>query len=163
MGMSKLLFKKIIVLLAILVFLSLTTFNGLNFYKMLTDKSESARSVPLTVAESQSKMIPPPNTISQWHLMGIKSPEPIKAPKTTLQLKLVGIISSTVDGQARAIIEVLPGKQKHFEVGDEIKKNVDIKSINIDHIVINHNSREEILPLNPLKSKAPIIKKVVVE
>jgi len=163
MGMSKLLFKKIIVLLAILIFLSLTTFNGLNFYKMLTDKPESARRVPLTVAELQSKMIPPPNTISQWHLMGIKSPEPIKAPKTTLQLKLVGIISSTVDGQARAIIEILPGKQKHFAAGDEIKKNVDIKSINIDYIVINHNSREEILPLNFLKSKKSIIKKVVVK
>ncbi|NOQ77822.1 MAG: hypothetical protein GQ546_00310 [Gammaproteobacteria bacterium] len=161
MVMHNLLFKKIIVLLIILSLLSLITWNGFNFYKMLTDKPEAVQHAPVMALKSQSKKIPSPNTISQWHLMGAQNTQTLKAPKTTLHLKLIGIISSAADGQARAIIEVSAQKHKHFKVGDDIKQNVEIKAINADHIVINHNSREEIVPLISLKPKTPIIKKVV--
>ncbi|MCU7833546.1 MAG: hypothetical protein KZQ56_13430 [gamma proteobacterium symbiont of Lucinoma myriamae] len=147
----------------ILILLSSATWNGFNFYKNLTDNSAGlVQHTPVIISGIQSKKIPQPKTISGWHLMGEnKANKPIKAPKTTLSLKLIGIISSTVDGQARAIIEVSPRKHQYFKVGDDIKQNVNVKFINADHIIINHNSREEIVPLISLKPKIPIIKKVV--
>jgi len=161
--MHNLLLKKLGILLVILILLSLTIWNGFNFYKNLTDKSaEQVLHTPVIPSKIQSKKIPQPKTISSWHLMGEnRDKKPTKAPKTTLRLKLIGIISSTVDGQARAIIEISPRKHKYFKVGDDIKQNVKVKFINADHIIINHNSREEIVPLISLKPKKPIIKKVV--
>jgi len=40
-----------------------------------------------------------------------------------------------------------------------IQHNAKVKFINADHIIINHNSRKEIVPLISLKSKTHIIKK----
>lgn len=162
--MHKLLLKKMSALFVILILSSLIIFNAFNFYKLFTNKAvEPARQNNSVVSTNfKSKKVPPPNVISRWHLMGEnKSNKPLKAPKTTLNLKLIGILSSSIDGQARAIIEISPRKHQFFKVGDDIKQNVKVKFINADHIIINHNSREEIVPLISLKPKTPILKKVV--
>jgi len=163
MLMHNILLKKFVILLIITLLCSLTFINAFKFYVLLTEKKVSIRSTSPLSVNYEKKNTPTAQMIAHWYLFGKSKPKKIIAPKTKLHLNLIGIISSTVDSQARAIIELSPPEQKYYKVGDKIKKNVEIKMINTDHIVIIHNSREEILPLKSLKSSKDIIKKVVVK
>ncbi|MCW8931059.1 MAG: hypothetical protein OQL19_12570 [Gammaproteobacteria bacterium] len=162
--MQSIFIKNIIVLLGIGLFLALITFNGLNFYNLLNRTSEPLQPDTTTTLIKQSKKIPPPQAIVRWHLFGTNSvKQQAKVPKSTLRLKIIGIISSTLDGEARVIIEDSSRKQKFYKVGDKIKQNVSVKSIHADHIVIMHNSRQEIVQFKSLNIQKNIIKKVVLQ
>ena len=155
--------KHFIVLLVIGSLLGLITLNSVRFFALFS-QSETPAPVQANIPKVYAKpKLPSPQSIASWNLFGKAAIQTTRAPKTNLQIKLIGIISSTSDGQARAIIEESPRKQKHFKVGDKIKNNVSIKSIQPDHIVIVHNSRDEIVPLDALKNKRSIIQKVVIQ
>lgn len=140
------------------------TINGIKFYHFLKNKPESAVTSIDAALTSPEKHSASAQTIISWRLFGKDAvKQQANVPKTTLRLKLIGIISSSRDGQARVIIENASRQQKHYKVGDKIKNNVSVKSIHPDHIVILHNSREEIVPLKTLNSNANLIKKVVIQ
>ncbi len=161
--MQNLMIKKITVLAIIAGLLALLTISSVNFYRFLKNTPESAivsTDVDLSTGVKNSASA---RTIIGWHLFGKETVQQSRVPKTTLRLKLIGIISSSRDGQARVIIENASRQQKHYKVGDKIKNNVSVKSIHSDHIVILHNSREEIVPLKKLNSNPNLIKKVVIQ
>ena len=155
--------KHLIALLVIGCLLGLVALNSVRFMGLFS-QPESSVSLQTNIPKVSAKQkLPSPEMISSWNLFGKAATESTRAPKTNLRIKLIGIISSTSDGQARAIIEESSRKHKHYKVGDKIKNNVTIKSIQPDHIVIVHNSRDEIVPLNALRNKNSIIKKVVIQ
>ena len=161
--MQNILFKNIFVLMIIGLLIALTAVNGLNFYNLVTKSSEDIQIQTKMPLVSQSQKIASSQAIVQWHLFGKNTIQQTSVPKTTLRIKLIGIISSTSDGQARIIIEGPSRKQEYYKVGDKIKNNVTVKSIHPDHIVIMHNSREEIVPLRALNTQKNLIKKVVIQ
>lgn len=152
--------KSFIALLVIGLFLSLTTYNGYRSWDLMSNpvKPQTIQADLLSI--SQSKKYPTAPMIISWNLLGKETSRIVQAPKTTLRLKLIGIIGSTDDQQAIAIVEDSSRKHKHYKVGDKIKNNVKVKSIQPDHIVIEHNSRDEVVPLKKLNSNSPIIQKV---
>lgn len=161
--MQNILIKNSIVLATIGLLLGLIIANGIHFYQLsmtpLTDiQAKNEEKLP----SPQSK-IATPQTIVRWHLFGTNIEKQTKVPKSTLRLKLIGIISSTKNSEARVIIEGASRKQKYYKVGDEIKQNVSLESIYPDHIVIMHNSREEIVSLKTLDTKNILIRKVVTQ
>lgn len=156
-------FKHLVVLVVIAFFLILITYNAYRFVGLLTlSKQEQPEEIQATLPVENVK-IPSLQEISSWHLFGKVAPKKVLAPKTRLSLTLIGIIASTEGSQARAIIADASKIQQHYKVGDKIKQNVMIKSIKADHVIIMHNSREEILPLDTLKNKNSIIRKVTNE
>ena len=161
--MQNILFKNIFVLMIIGCLIALIAGNGFNFYNLVTKSSENIQAHKKTPLVSQPKQIASSQAIVQWHLFGKNTIAQTSAPKTTLRIKLIGIISSTSDGQSRVIIEEPSRKQKYYKVGDKIKSNVTVKIIQPDHIVIMHNSREEIVPLKALNTQKNLIKKVVIQ
>jgi len=161
--MDNTLLKKFIVLLIITLLCSLTFINASKFYALLTEKKVSLPGASPLSANYNKKNSPTAQMIARWNLFGKSKPQKTIVPKTKLHLNLIGIISSTVNSQARAIIELSPREQKYYKIGDKIEKNVEIKAINTDHIVIVHNSQEEILPLKSLQTKQDIIKKVIIK
>ncbi len=165
MLMHNTLLKKFIVLLVITLLCSLTFINAVKFYALLTEKKALAHSTSPLSIKYEKKNTPTVQMITRWQIFGKNKPKSKKviAPKTKLNLNLIGIISSTKDSQARAIIELSSRVQKYYKIGDKIKKNIEIRAINTDHIVIVHNSQEEILPLKSLQIRKDIIKRVIVK
>ena len=160
---SKLSLKHLIVITIIGLLLALTGINGMRLFHLMMPPPEEELAQSAIPQLNKAKKIPSPQVIASWNLFGQNVVKAVQAPKTSLRLKLIGIISSTASSQARAIVEDSSRKQKHYKVGDEIKKNVTVKSIHPDHIVIVHNSRDEIVQLNTLKDKKSMIKKVVIQ
>ncbi len=160
--MRNILFKNMIVLITIGLLLLLIVYNGVKFYQLQTEPFIGSQVSAEQSVISQSKKNISPQTIIRWHLFGKETVKQVQAPKTTLRLKLIGIISSTNDNQARVIIEDSSRKQLFYKVGDKIKNNVTVKSIHPNHIVIMHNSREEIVQLKSSNTKETIITKVVI-
>jgi len=155
--------KYVLIFAGIGLLLLLTAINGKRIFTLFTLPNEINQSQPNTHQIKQTRNIPSPQLIASWNLFGIEAPKTIQAPKTKLRLKLIGVISSTIDSQARAIVQDSSSKQKYYKVGDEIKQNVIVKSIYPDHIVIEHNSRDEIIQLKTKKNENSIIKKVVIQ
>jgi len=155
--------KSFIALLIMGLLLSLTVFNGFRFWKLMSEPVQQQAIKTDIPVVSKSKKYPTPQMIISWNLLGKETVKTVQAPKTTLRLTLIGIISSTDEQQAIAIVEDSSRKQNHYKVGDTIKNNVKVKAIQSDHIVIDNNSRDEIVQLKKLKSKSPIIKKVVIQ
>ena len=161
--MPNIFLKNIIVLISIGLLIAIIVNNGVNFYQLT---SKSIADVPFNKdvsLASLTKKLASPQTIERWHLFGINSIAQTEVPKSTLRLKITGIISSTIDGESRVIIEGSSRSQKTYKVGDQIKQNVRLKSIYPDHIVIIHNARQEIVPLKNLNTNKNLIKKVVIQ
>lgn len=108
---------------------------------------------PLSKPEKRSNL---GKEIMGANLFGNPNPPKVvvKAPKTTLNLKLQGILSATNPAMARAIIQ--GGKSKTAElysVGDSIKgAGASIKEIRENEVLLNRNGATESLPL--VKSKS---------
>lgn len=88
--------------------------------------------------------------ITSAKLFGDPSPNVVKrvAPKTTLNLKLQGILSASSSETARAIIATGNGKAKLYSIGDNIKgANASIDSINPNEVLLNRGGAIERLPL----------------
>lgn len=146
--------------LIIALLIALMAYNGYRFMRIYSQADEQAPIQPFVATSYQKVTFPSPDMIISWNLFGkTKTVQNITAPKTRLQLKLIGIISSSSEQQARAIITDQSKKQNHYKVGDQIKKNVELKAIQNDHVVIINNGREEVVPLDRLKNKQSIIRK----
>jgi type II secretory pathway component PulC len=149
-----------VVLFTIAFMLSLTVFNVSSLIKL----PQSLDVVPVEQSDDfpigKTQIIPGPEIISRWQLFGKSQSAVRTTPKSRLKIKLIGIISSTQNEHARVIISEGSGKQKYFKMGDKIKSNVSIKSIEADHIVIIHNNRDEVVPLNNNNPSRILIEKV---
>lgn len=89
------------------------------------------------------------------NLFGDPSPPPVvkKAPKTTLNLTLQGILSATNPQFARAIIANGKKKSELYSVGETIQgAGASIKEIRATEVLLNRNGATESLPL--VKSNA---------
>jgi general secretion pathway protein C len=73
----------------------------------------------------------------------------IDAPKTSLKLKLVGLMYSTDKNQARAIIESPQDGARSYATHERVADKAEIYSIEPDRVILFHAGRQEALMLNP--------------
>ena len=73
----------------------------------------------------------------------------IDAPKTSLKLKLVGLMYSTDKNQARAIIETPEDGARSFATRERVADNAEIYSIEPDRVILMHAGLQEALMLDP--------------
>jgi len=73
----------------------------------------------------------------------------IDAPKTSLKLKLVGLMYSTDKSQARAIIETPEDGARSFATRERVADNAEIYSIEPDRVILFHAGKQEALMLDP--------------
>lgn len=95
------------------------------------------------------------NDIVAANLFGNPAPKPVpkEAPKTTLNLKLEGILSASDQNIARAIISAKNKAARLYAVGDRIQgANASIKEIRDLEVLLLRSGATESLPL--LKSKS---------
>jgi len=73
----------------------------------------------------------------------------IDQPKTSLNLKLVGLMYSGDTYQARAIIENPEDGARSYSIHEKVADNAEIYSIEPDHVILLHAGRKEALMLDP--------------
>jgi len=73
----------------------------------------------------------------------------INAPKTSLKLKLVGLMYSTDKDQARAIIENAKDGARSYAMHERVADKAEIYSIEPDRVILIHAGRREALMLDP--------------
>jgi general secretion pathway protein C len=73
----------------------------------------------------------------------------INAPKTSLKLKLVGLMYSTDKNQARAIIESPQDGARSYATHERVADKAEIYSIEPDRVILFHAGRQEALMLKP--------------
>ena len=78
-----------------------------------------------------------------------EDPASIDKPKTTLNLKLVGLMYSTDRNQARAIIENPQDGARSYSTHERVAENAEIYSIERDRVILLHAGRQEALMLDP--------------
>ena len=90
------------------------------------------------------------NDIVAANLFGDPTPKPVvqKAPETTLDLTLLGILWASDEAMARAIIQTGKKKSELYSVGEAIKgAGASIKEIRDGEVLLNRNGALESLPL----------------
>jgi len=120
-------------------------------------KAEDYAPQPIQPIRKSTKVSYRINDVVNANLFG--DPKPVievkKAPKTTLDLTLQGILSATDTTVARAIIS--SGRKKTAElysVGEEIKgAGASVKEIRPQEVILNRNGAIESLPLKKETSK----------
>lgn len=70
-------------------------------------------------------------------------------PKTSLNLRLVGLMYSTDKYQARAIIENQEDGARSYSIRERVTDNAEIYSIEPDRVILLHAGRQEALMLHP--------------
>ena len=78
-----------------------------------------------------------------------KSSASIDAPKTSLNLKLVGLVYSTDRKQARAIIESEKEGARSYSTRERVADKAEIYSIEPDRVILLHAGQQEALLLDP--------------
>ncbi len=73
----------------------------------------------------------------------------IDAPETSLRLKLVGLMYSTDENQARAIIESPSDGAISYSIHERVADNAEIYAIEPDRVILLHAGRQEALVLQP--------------
>jgi general secretion pathway protein C len=74
---------------------------------------------------------------------------PLDRPKTSLNLKLVGLMYSTDQDQARAIIESEKDGARSYSTHERVADKAEIYSIEPDRVILLHAGRQETLMLDP--------------
>jgi len=77
-----------------------------------------------------------------------------EAPKTSLNLKLVGLMYSTDNEQARAIIESEKEGARSYSTRERVAEKAEIYSIEPDRVILLHAGRQEALMLDPERDSA---------
>lgn len=108
-----------------------------------------------------AKIQPLPNLLSHPLIetkaaKGAATPEVTSAPKTSLKLKLVGLMYSSDKTQARAIIENKKDGGKSYKTGDKIGRLAEVNAIHKDKVILLRGGRYETLPLELKTSKVKI-------
>jgi len=73
----------------------------------------------------------------------------VDAPVTSLNLKLVGLMYSTDQDQARAIIQSPTEGARSYATHERVADNAEIYSIEPDRVILIHAGRQEALLLDP--------------
>jgi general secretion pathway protein C len=73
----------------------------------------------------------------------------IDQPRTSLNLKLVGLMYSADQDQARAIIESEQDGARSYSTHERVADKVEIHSIEPDRVILLHAGRQEALMLDP--------------
>ncbi len=94
------------------------------------------------------------------NLFGDPSPQPVakKAPKTTLNLTLQGILWATNSDLGRAIIKSGNKESQLYSVGEKIEgANASVREIRNNEVILDRNGASESLPIVKLKGGEGII------
>ncbi len=153
------LFSRAVVFVIAGMLVMIIIFNGLRIYN-LQNPAEQANlvqdQIPLLKHNNHLLNI---ENIPHWHLFKQKTSTLVNTRKTRLNIQLSGIISSSIDGQARAIIAESSRRQAYFKVGDEIMPGVLLKAIGVDSIIIDNHKSDEIVQLNTHKNNDLLLRK----
>jgi type II secretory pathway component PulC len=153
------LFIRVIVLAFSGLLLLLTGYNGLRIFNLFNPSTTDNLiqvDLPALIPEKNISNI---SLIPSWHLFKSSAKSAVAARETRLNLRLIGVISSSVETQARVIIEHPSGQQKYYKSGDEIMPDVVLDAIYTDHVIINNHNSIEILQLYTQKNKNFLLKK----
>ena len=105
--------------------------------------------------------------IAKHHLFGVvkketapvKQAAPVKqvAPRKRLNLKLHGVVAYKSNKVGYALISSSGGSQKVYGKGDELEKNVTVKNIFPEKVIISNNGEDEelILPRKTINKSKP--------
>ena len=120
---------------------------------LLNDESPQARAlIPLspknTEPESLQNLLRYP-LIQSASIPTTQGSASIDAPKTSLKLKLVGLMYSTDKNQARAIIENPKDGARSYATHERVADNAEIYSIEPDRVILFHAGKQEALMLDP--------------
>jgi general secretion pathway protein C len=120
---------------------------------LLSDEPAQAEAlIPLslknTEPESLQNLLRYP-LIQSASIATTQGPASIDAPKTSLKLKLVGLMYSTDENDARAIIESQEEGARSFAIRERVADNAEIYSIEQDRVILMHAGRQEALLLDP--------------
>jgi len=120
---------------------------------LLNDESPQARAlIPLspknTEPESLQNLLRYP-LIQSASIPTTQGSASIDAPKTSLKLKLVGLMYSTDKNQARAIIESPKDGARSYATHERVADNAEIYSIEPDRVILFHAGKQEALMLDP--------------
>lgn len=92
-----------------------------------------------------------------------QNPAPRQAPKTSLNLRLVGVAASTNPNRSAAIIEQ-GAQQQTYVAGDAIAgSSVTVQTIYADRVILDNNGRLETLQLEDIGEDRPALSLVVDE
>jgi general secretion pathway protein C len=119
----------------------------------INDESPQARAlIPLspknTEPESLQNLLRYP-LIQSASIPTTQGSASIDAPKTSLKLKLVGLMYSTDKNQARAIIENPKDGARSYATHERVADNAEIYSIEPDRVILFHAGKQEALMLDP--------------
>ena len=148
---------KIALAISILCLLIFIISCGLGIRAHAKTKSENYAPQPI---EAVSKRNNRPryriNDVTSANLFGNPAPKKVvqNAPKTTLNLKLQGILAATDNTVARAIITSGSKKAELYSVGESIQgAGASVKEIREYEVLLNRNGATESLPLEKTSSK----------
>lgn len=117
------------------------------FTPLAPEVSTSVTSVAIT---QQART---PGDISRWHLFGNGNANALKrdimqaSQATKLKLTLHGTVSDDDGEGGYAMIADEHGIEHSYRVGDRIQEGVSLKAVRADHVVLDHNGRNESLAL----------------
>jgi len=151
---------KIALAVSIILLLLFLVTSGFSIRAQAKTKAENYEPQPIQAVNTRNKR---PryriNDVVNANLFGNPAPAAKKvvknAPKTTLDLKLQGILSATDNSVARAIISSSKNKKAElYSVGENIKgAGASVKEIRAQEVILNRNGSIESLPLEKLNSK----------
>ena len=127
---------------------------------LLNDESPQARAlIPLspknTEQESLQNLLRYP-LIQSASIPTTQGAASINAPKTSLKLKLVGVMYSTDKNQARAIIESPKDGARSYAIHERVADKAEIYSIEPDRVILIHAGQQEALMLDPKQETSSI-------
>ena len=137
-------------LLACLALLIAVSRIGWTGYSQAKIRSANYQAQDINPLVNSSKPLYRVNDIVSANLFGDPTPEKVvaKAPKTTLDLTLQGILWATDSTQARAIIKSGKKSSELYSVGENIKgAGASVKEIRDGEVLLDRNGATESLPL----------------
>lgn len=118
--------------------------------------NESEEVIPPEPAVANTQIAKPVigASISQSNLFGRveiavapKVEEQVVVPETRLNLTLLGVISSSTVGTAKAIISDASGNEEYYSVGMQVPGGASLEEIHADYVMLKRNNRLEMLRL----------------
>lgn len=73
--------------------------------------------------------------------------EQVVVPETRLNLTLLGVISSSIAGTAKAIISDASGNEEYYSIGMQVPGGASLEEIHADYVMLKRNNRLEMLRL----------------
>ncbi len=117
------------------------------FTPLTPELSPMPASAPIAQADSTQ------GDISRWHLFGNGNANALRrdimeaGQATQLKLTLHGTVSAGQGEGGYALIADANGTEHSYRVGDRIQQGVSLKAVRADHVVLEHNGRNERLDL----------------